>query len=348
MVMVTGFSDEEKQILEEYLEKNLSVRDIEKRHKGFGRTKIKNVIDRYAVLNEETALAVNLKRLEQKYHREVSEDDIDRDELTDEQVQSAYYQIIQGEKTLTSLAGELGRNRDTLKGAIEEYLGDRESIAEFRDVLKRNQKVSKDRQRFFELTPEEKKQAIFLRLNYRRRLVGKNEYSEELLEKKYTRVMNYFHKRNSKMDDQEAMLSDEDILKMLYDFPTLLATSISSKVRPVIKLLDYKYLNFKDASKVLRENPAILGTSMERTSLQMNILKDTDTLKYALEKPRTFRTSPEMMYALIGAWQAEKHTKSPFITLKKAEALYKKTPDELQEAYDVTEEYGDDEYFDGR
>lgn len=348
MFMITGFSDEEKQILEEYLKQNLSVREIEKKHKGFGRTKIKNIIDRYAMYNEETAREVETKRLEQKYHRKITEEDIDREELTDVDIQNAYYQIIQGQKTLTTVACELKRNRDTLKGAIEDYLGDKESIAEFRDVLKKNQIVNKEKQHFFSLTPEEKKQAIFMRLNYRRRLVGKYEYSEELLNRKFTRVMKYFHDRNLKIEEPEAMLSDDDILKMLFDYPTLLATSISSKIKPAIKLLDYKYLNYRDASHVLRENPSILASSLERTSLQMNVLRDTNTLEYALEKPRTFRTSPEMMYALISAWKTRKMTRTPFITLKKASALYNMESDDLTKEYDIKKDYGDDEYFDGR
>lgn len=348
MIMVTGFSDEEKQILEEYLNKNMSEREIAKKHKGFGRTKINNIIDKYAMHNEETAREVKTKRLEQKYHRKIAESDINREELTDVEIQNAYYQIIQGQKTLTAVACELGRHRDTLKGAIEEYLGDRESIAEFRDVLKKNQKVNKEKQQFFLLSPEEKKQAIFLRLNYRRRLVGKNEYNEELLDRKFTRIMNYFRKRNSKIENPEAKLSDEDILKMLFDYPTLLATSISSKIKPAIKLLDYKYLNYKDASHVLRENPSILASSLGRTSLQMNILRDTETLEYALEKPRTFRTSPEMMYALISAWKVNGMSKTPFITLKKAAALYGMKTEDLTKQYDIKKEYGDDEYFDGR
>ena len=348
MVMITGFSDEEKVILDEYLNKGLSVRDIEKVHKGFGRTRIKNIIDKYALYSEETAKEVMKIRLTQKYHKEITDNDLERDELTEEDIQSAYYQIMQGEKTLTAVAGELDRNRDTLKGAIEEFLGDRESITEFRAVLKQNQKVSKDRQIFFSLSPEEKKQIIFLRLNYRRRLLGKTEYTQELLEKKFTRTKNYFEKRNSKMDDPDARISEDELLKMMYDFPTILGTSISGKIKPIVKLLDYKYLGFKDASKLLRENPSILGTSIERTSLQMNILRDTDTLSLAMEKPRTFRTSPELMYALIHVWKDKKLTRTPFITLKKAEALYKKLPVELERTYDVKEEYGDDEYFDGR
>ena len=349
MIMVTGFSDEEKEILDEYLNQNLSVREIEKKHKGFGRTRIKNIVDRYALNNEETAKEVQKVRLTQKYHKEITDEDLDREELSESEIQDAYYKIMQGENTLTGLAQELGRNRETLKGAIEEFLGDRESIAEFKAVLKQNQKVSKDRQMFFSLSPEEKKNVIFLRLNYRRKLLGKSEYTEELLDKKFTRTMNYFRKRNAKMIDPEGHLSEEQILKMMYDYPTILGTSISGKIKPIIKILDYKYLGPKDASKLLRENPSILGTSIERTALQMNILRDTDTLKFAMEKPRTFRTSPELMYALIHAWKDTHLTRTPFITLKKAEAIYKKTGDELEKKYDVMDsEYGDDEYFDAR
>ena len=162
MIVVTGFSDEEKEILEKYLTKGMSVRDIEKEHKGYGRTRIKNIIDRYSVHSEETAKEVLKIRLAQKYHKEVSDDDLDREELTDAEVEDAYYKIMQGSNTLTGLAQELGRNRETLKGAIEEYLGDKEAILEFKAVLKQNQKVSKDRQIFFSLTPEEKKEVIFV------------------------------------------------------------------------------------------------------------------------------------------------------------------------------------------
>ena len=313
------------------------------------RTRIKNIIDRYALHNEETAKEVQKIRLTQKYHKEITDDDLDREELTDAEVEDAYYKIMQGSNTLTGLAQELGRNRETLKGAIEEYLGDKEAILEFKAVLKQNQKVSKDRQIFFSLTPEEKKEVIFARLNYRRKLLGKTEYNRDLLEKKFTRTMNYFNKRNSKMEDPEGHLSEESILKMMYDYPTILGTSISGKIKPIIKLLDYKYLGPKDASKLLRENPSILGTSLERTSLQMNILRDTDTLKFAMEKPRSFRTSPELMFALIHAWKESHHTKSPFITLKKAEAVYGLNGNELERKYDVMDsKYADDEYFDGR
>ena len=348
MVHVTVFSDEEKVILDEYLNQKISVRDIEKMHKGYGRTKIKNIIDKYALFNEETAKEVLSIRMSQKYHKEVTAEEAERPELTDKEIQKAYYEIMQGEKTLTTLAAELNRNRDTLKGAIEDFLGDKESILEFRDTLRQNQKVSKDKQLFFSLSPEEKKNVIFLRLNYRRQLVGKKEYSTDLLEKKFTRIMGYFQDRNDKFDDEEAKLSEDNLLKMMYDYPTILGMSISSKIRPTMKLLDYKFLNFRDASKILRDNPAILGTSMERTSLQMHILQDSNTMKYALEKPRTFRTSPEFMYAQIKAWEEKGLSKTPFITVKKMETLYKMSPDELEAKYDVKDEYGDDEYFDGR
>ena len=80
MVMVTGFSDEEKEILEKYLTKGMSVRDIEKEYKGYGRTRIKNIIDRYSVHSEETAKEVLKIRLAQKYHKEVSDDDLPKRE----------------------------------------------------------------------------------------------------------------------------------------------------------------------------------------------------------------------------------------------------------------------------
>lgn len=347
--MISGFSEEELKIIDEYLKQGLSIRDIEKLHKGYGRTKINNILESYASFSKENENEVKLKKLSQKNHKQInSTEDINSEELTDKQIQDAYYKIMQGEKTLTALSAELNKNRDTLKNAIINYLADRESIIEFRKILKINQSMPRQKQDFFELDKEQRKEEIFERLNYRRKLVGKNEYPISMLNRKYDRLVKYFNKRNSKIKNKEDRIDDDDLLKMMYDYPTMLSMSLSNKIKPTVKLLDYKYLDFSRASRVLKENPAILGTSLERTGLQMRILKDSETLDFAMEKPRIFRTSPELMYALIEIWKSEKITRTPFITNKKIYEIYSKRTEEIQDEFDIKEKYGDDEYFDRR
>ena len=347
--MIRNFSEEELEIINEYLNQDLSVREIEKKHKGFGRTKIKNILDAYASKGKENTELIECKRLSKKYHKEITcIDDVNSEELTDSQIQNAYYKIMQGEETLTSIARELNKNRETVKNAITEYLADKDSLKEFNKVLKYNQNKVKEKHQFFSLSEKQKKEEIFRRLNYRRKIRGRNEYSIELLNRKFDRLSNYFQKRNSRIQNNADQINDEDLLKMLYDYPTLLSMSLSNKIKPIVNQLDYKYLDYSRTSRLLRENPSILGTSLERTAIQMRILKKSNTLEYAIEKPRIFRTSPKLMYALIELWKDKKETQTPFITNKKVYEIYSRTPNELEKIYDVKSEYGDDEYFDRR
>ena len=138
---------------------------------------------------------------------------------------------------------------------------------------------------------------IFDKLNNRRKLCKKSPYAESMLEKKYERLAEYFEKRNDRMLHEDDKISKDQFLAMLYDYPSMLGLSLSDKIRPLIGKLDEKYLGESNTSKVLRDNPGIVGTTLTRIRLQIRILKDTDTLDTALQKPRTFITSPELLYA---------------------------------------------------
>lgn len=82
--------------------------------------------------------------------------------------------------------------------------------------------------------------------------------------------------------------------------------------------------------------------------MQVKILKDFGTLDYALEKPRIFRTSPELMYSLIKSWDENGRLGKPFITKNRLYEQYGKTAQELEAKFNIRQEYGSDEYFDGR
>lgn len=348
--MSEAFSEKELQIIHEYVNNGKSIRELSILYEGFGRTRISNIIDRYANSGEEKAIEVALRKASLKTHRQIdSLEEIKDEELTEEQIQLAYREIIEGKKTLTKVASELGKNRETIKSGIIDYLGDDKiAIKEFKKTLKDNQTIGKERSFFEELTEDEKKIYIFERLNNRRMLSGRSTYPYEMLDRKYNRLISYFEKRNGRVEDAGAKITKDEILRMMFDFPTMLAMSLSDKIKPVVNALDHKYLGFSDSSRVLKHNPAILGDSLKRTALQIKLLQDTDTLKFALQKPRTFRTSPEFMYALIKVWENHYKPGNPFITTKKMYLQYGLRPDKACQLHDIKTEYGDDEYFDGR
>lgn len=155
-------------------------------------------------------------------------------------------------------------------------------------------------------------------------------------------------KRNTRIENSSGQISKEELLRMMFDYPTMLSMSLTDKIKPVVNALDHKHLGYFDSSRVLKQNASILGTSLGRIGLQMKVLKDTDTLQFALKKPRTFRTSPELMYSLIKIWNYNNKVGTPFITTKKLHTQYGIEADKACKLYDIRDEYGDDEYFDGR
>lgn len=344
-----SFSIVELKIINDFLENKKSIREIADENEGFGRTKIRNLIEKYADISDENALEVNLRLKSQKLHREVASlEEGKQEELSEEQVQLAYKQITEGGKTLTAVASELNKNRETVKSAIIDYLnGDKVAINEFKTILKDNQKCASKIEFNDSMPEEEKRKIIYSRLNYRRKMSGKNLYSEELLERKTRRLMNFFEKRNSRITDEAGKISRNQLLKMMHDYPTMLSMSLNNKIKPVVNALDNnRSLGQTNTSTILVANPSILGTSIERTKLQLKILRDSNTLNFVLKKPRILRTSPELMYAQIELWKKENKYSNPFISTKKMYELYRKTPEQVQEEFNVEEKYGEDEYFD--
>lgn len=343
-------TEEQFKILHMFLEEKQSIRNITQVI-GMGRTKVGNVIGACVGLDDELDRLIELRKINLRTHKNVQDiSEIDMTPLTDEDIEFAYVEIIQGGNTLTDVAAILGKQRDTVKKAIIEWLDDdRDAVKEFRQVLKDNQNGSRESRYFKSADEEEKKAMIFNKLNNRRKLSKKGEYPISMLEKKYERLAEYFEKRNSRMSHEDDKITRDDLLAMLYDYPSMLGLSLSDKIRPLIGKLDEKYLGEANTSKVLKENPGIVGTTLTRIRLQINILKDSGTLDKALDKPRVFRTSPELLYAEIAHWKEVRPSiATPFMSRTRLEEIYRKTPEEIIEAHDVRDVYGTDEYFDGR
>ena len=346
----TTLNDTEYKVLYMFLVEKMSIRNITQAV-GLGRTKVGNILDACLEIDEELEKEITLRKLNLRTHKNVETiEEIDLTPLTDEQIKKAYKEIMQGGKTLTTVSTEIGKQRDTVKKAIIDWLeNDNGAIKEFRQQLKNNQNGLGKTKYFDESSNDDKKKMIFDRLNARTVALGRKPYSESMLEKKYNRLREYFEKRNSRMPSDKDKISEDDLLAMLYEHPTMLPLSISDKIRPIIGKLDEKYLGEANTTRVLKEYPGIVSTTLIRIRLQIKILKDTDTLALAMKKPRTFRTSPELMYAEIKKWKEQGSKKyTPFMRRSRLEETYKKTPEELMEEYDILDEYGDDEYFDGR
>ena len=307
MKKIPGFEDDEMEIIEMFLEQNKSIREIALQKTDFGRTKINNLLNRYGNISEENSNRVMIARYNQKNHTKVtSVKEVDIKPLEEEQIEEAYRKIVLEGITLTEISSILGRNRDAVKKAIIDFLEDKSDIEEFKKTLKENRRIAK----------------------------GRPQYSKELLERKYDRLLYYlYEKRNSKITHQEEELSIEDIQCMMYEFPTMLSMSLSNKIKPIIDVLD---------------NASILGTAISRIRLQINILESTGNLNYAIKRPRIFRTSPELMYALVKQSESQNRNDNPFITKQRIPGRYGVTAEELMKMHDVRQEYGDDEYFDGR
>lgn len=292
------FTNIEKEIIDLFLNQEKSIRELSQIYKGYGRTKINNILVRYANLSSSNAKRVETRKKLSKFHRK----DMENEKSSDKQTKK-----------------KIGITNSLLKD------------------------------KYNSLNDEEKEEYIFEKLNARRRKFGKNEYSIEMLQRKLNSLKEFFKLRNNKIEKNEDQISKKDLYQMLYDYPTLLSISLNNKIKLIVNKLDNKLLNYSQTSKIIRENPGILSSSILRTELQIKILKDSNTLDFAINKPRSFRTSPELMYALIKKWNLEgDKTYGPFISSLRLYQESGKTSDDLKKKFDVKKVYGNDKYFSGR
>lgn len=340
----TYSSTEVRIIIDYFSGKSIRQLATENKRFGYGRTKIRNLIERCAIehssLNEEKDKIL----LKNKTHKKNTDDYNEKLELTEEQVRKAYEDILNG-TTLTEVARQYERTRDFIKARIIDYINDEEEEKEFLEILKSN-KHSQNKNDFLEASEEVSKKIIFDRLNKRRKANKRPEYSDSFLEKKYLRIKKYFlETRNEELVENK--ISEKEFLKMLYDTPTLLSSSLRSKIIPAVENLDNnKSIGAENTNRIIKEDASILCSSIQRTNLQIKILEDNGLLEECLLKPRNFRTSPEMLYALIELYNNKEIKKSSlFITKSRLEKKYRLTPEKLIEKYNIREKYGDDPYF---
>lgn len=315
----------------------------------FGRTAIKNILIAYSKVYPEYQASIEERLFKNKTHKKET---VKLRELSEQEVKDFYGQIISGEKTLTEVAMEVGRTRDYIRSRVLEKLSDEEKT-EFSDALKSNQMSGGGYDQLYlefeALSEDEKKIIIFEKINSRRKKSDKPPYSDQFLERKLARIKKYFLvTRNEKIQDFGACLTNEEFWKMLYDTPGLLAYSMSDKIDPAMRNLDKnKNIGPERATQIIVEDASILGSSIPRTNLQIQMLVDYDLLNFFMNKPRYFRTSPELIYGLVKFAQEMQSPKEDiFLTDKQLLERYHITAESLKEMYNPQKDYGDFEYFD--
>lgn len=346
----TSFTIDELKIVMAF-ENGQSIRKISEANPNFGRTKIKNILIEYARIFPEKSENIERLLLAGKTHKNVSEvDDYkEMEELTQDEIKIIYDRIRNGE-TLTAISSEYGRTRDYIKKRVIDYLSDEQDIQELLEILRDNQhKSGKNKYvEFFSQSETDKIVTIFNRLNARKVKTNRKVYSFLFLTKKYKRLRDYLlFERNESIENEEDRLSEDDFFKMLYDSPTLLSSSFSDKIRPAIEHLDsHPDIGIVRATQIIKEDASILFSSIDRTNLQIKILNDSRMLDVFLAKPRNFRTSPELIYALIEYSKTRKINSVRDVFLTKSQLLtkYGMEADELIERFDVRKKY-DDKYL---
>ena len=272
-----------------------------------------------------------------------------KEEPSQEEIEMAKLTIMSGRYTLSQAAKIIGRTRDYLKRKILETISDRDRD-EFLASIGNNALIG-DIDEFESLSPEEKKMVIFDRLNERRIKLGKPQYKEALLEKKYNKLLKYFTEtRNEGLADEEAKLSEDDVLLMAYETPTLLSSSLSNKIIPAVENLDSKVAIGPIAtSKIIKEDSSIILSSISRTNLQVRILDDYGLLQTFMKKPRNFRTSPELIYAIAEFSMQEGRIdgiRDVMLSRGQLEGRYGMSQEDIKNTFDIRKsKYGNDEYF---
>lgn len=343
-------------IVEEIIEQFIlgkSIRQLSTEYTGYGRTAINNLIKEFAAKSEKNANLIEKRKLMNKTHKTEEEIEKGISQAPDEaDIEILYKKIINKEISLTQAAKTTGRTRDYIKSRIIQYLDDDKKVEEFKQVLAQNQlyKQNLNYEEYMSFSIDKRKKIIFSKLKEKFKISKREMFSLEVLELKFKRLKKYLlETRNNKIDDIDLKLTDEQFYTILFYTPALLSFSLGNKIIPAIENLDNNpNIGYRRTNDIILVDASIIGSSIVRTNLQIKMLADYNYLNTFLIKPRNFRNSPEVLYALM-CFHKEEHasTKEVFLSRKQLQSKYNISPEELAKKYDARKEYGEDEYFDG-
>lgn len=343
-------NEDEKLIIVNDFLSGKSIRKISEESKTLGRTAINNILEEYASSSNENAQKIKQRKLMNKTHKNLEKISKYTDaDLKENDIQDLYQKIITHKLTLTEASEKTNKSRDYIKSKIIKNIS-QEEIEKFEKVLKDNQAKSREEEleEFMKLNLDERKRVILNRLEKRVTISGRTMFKPEVLELKFERLKKYLLvKRNLKVDKESEKFTEDQFYTMLFETPSLLNLSLGNKIRPALENLDNNQeIGFQKANDIISKDASILGSSIMRTNLQIKILVDYGYLDTFLQKPRNFRNSPEVLYALIKLHNENAKTSEVFLSRSQLKNKYQITSEIIKEKYDIKSEYGNDEYFD--
>lgn len=236
-----------------------------------------------------------------------------KSEISEEDIEM----ILNGTLTLTALSERLqeenpgvrGYTRNSVKSKILKMLENNpERNAKFLKQLEKNSAETnlsqkrrypfdEDEYMMLDLIKKQSMKSAYARLSTRG-----EKYSINALTKKYLALQDYFfanrNKGMSPVDKIYYSIKESDVLRMIDTTPKVLTISISEKITPCLELLDSR-IDKRYTNYIIREYPNIMCSSLERTTEQLDLLRDFGLLDRFIAKPKDFIYPPESMYALI-------------------------------------------------
>ena len=204
---------------------------------------------------------------------------------------------------------------------------------------------------FRELSARDKINAIITKFLIVRNKQKHGLTEDNILKKRILDRVEWFIKRNENARNSDSIISQNEVLNMIYVNPFIIYYSIDDKIAPMVQLFEqFENIGFSRTSDILKRFPSSLGYNLNATRLKLEMLERNNLVEYVSIKPRILMISPGWMNALIekaktiyGQDLLDVNPKHIFITKSKAIQKYGMTYDELIEKYPIARNNGDNE-----
>ena len=290
------------------------------------------------------------------------------DEVKTKIIEQELPRILSSEIELSKVAKIYEISSKSVINIIERYLkSDEKEYKRYKEIVRKNiggatieqSRVSKEKiEKISSIDIATKEEFLLLQIEQQREMASikylQNKLKEknskgindkETIDRKVQEKVKYFLERNLN-EENIGNLTEEDVLYMMYRFPTMIGYSIEDKIGKMIKYLeDEANLGFEQTSSIVRTFPAIFGYSVERTRSQIQILENNNKVDAMIEHPMRLMYSPELIHALI-EFAKQKHETNNlddvkntniFLTNKRMKKRYNVTHEELKERFPLKE-----------
>ena len=235
--------------------------------------------------------------------------------------------LISSAITLDAIAGELGTTTRTIDRVIKEYYSksnNKEGLTQYEDAKKRNMGASIEGRKQAEkmreevslyiilsirdfqlLSEEEQDKQIIMKIRKNMLKEEKNKecsskilMTEEATKKSVDKIKEYFRSKND-IKNNRIYFTEEDIRKIIFLYPAIIKRKSNNLDNKIKVLTSYDEIDEKTAYTIIKEFPAIMGYSADRTKSQLDLLKKEKLIESIIKKPSICMYSANLMYALI-------------------------------------------------